>query len=77
MQKWEYLALKHFSVGAAYHAVLLFTGKTADEDTVLNFEGREDFLAYLNGLGDEGWEMVSVKSGAGSSGEMWFKRPEA
>lgn len=77
MQKWEYFALKHFSVGAAYHAVLQFTGSTADRDTVLNFEDRHDFLAFLNSQGDKGWEMVSVNSGAGPTGEIWFKRPEA
>jgi hypothetical protein len=61
MQKWEYL-----EVEMAYNRVLAING-----DEVKDWQEGTRIHAYLNELGDQGWELITV-----DENRYLFKRPK-
>jgi hypothetical protein len=78
MEKWEYMTV---NFGINLSAILKIARWELEVDKT-QIRGEDKVLAYLNQLGDEGWELVSTSSGADSHGNitkliMFFKRPKA
>ena len=77
MQKWEYL-----QVAAAHDAsrnrepyVWAENGTTIGTRDNYWILDNQPLIGYLNQLGEQGWEMVSV-SGNDERGVIFFKRPK-
>ena len=71
MQRWEFLTV------AATTLVQHQADDTTNYTQGLRVNGQdtpapEDFYQYLDQLGDQGWELVSV-----DGGEYYFKRPKS
>jgi hypothetical protein len=75
MQKWEYLRLTvvYQGEGGIDHAISNGQKVIQREDNA----GWKDLQNYLDTIGGEGWEMVSVKTSNVRTAEIfYFKRPK-
>lgn len=67
MQKWEYLNISLDWIFGHTRANIYSNGKKIVDDY------EPDVYKYLNKLGKEGWELVSVLKG--DADYLYFKRP--
>ncbi len=65
MQKWEYLQLLYNSTGRNF-----YIHRINDQEIGTDQE-RPSLLSYLNELGEQGWEIVSIGDGV-----ALLKRPK-
>lgn len=70
MLRWEYMRLYLRRTGMPRQWQINLPGNR-------RVRGDEDVFAYINRLGQEGWELVSHSGefSAGYGESLWFKRP--
>lgn len=79
MQKWEYLELEHIQYWGEDREDREFSDTGLYVNGIELESGTYGFYDYLNGLGKEGWEMLSVHSfeePASLTRMYYFKRPK-
>jgi hypothetical protein len=77
VQKWEYLTL---NFGIHLSAILKIARWELEVEGKL-FKGEAEAIKFMNGLGEQGWELCSSLTGCDSNGNitktvMFFKRPK-
>jgi hypothetical protein len=80
MQKWEYLQLDAKVVGkiskrGKFKRIWEANSSKLGKNNRGWKLGKRPIVEYVNQLGEQGWELVSI-SGAGLEKVMFFKRPK-
>ena len=72
MQKWEYLEITNAYGGGGLYGKIV-SAINSEPTTIGKGGPLPEFYAYVNQLGEEGWELVGIDS----DGSDWvFKRPK-